>query len=266
MRYNAAMRWDYHISPQDPHQERDRNQHTIDAYDTGAEAYAATTPPVTDMHSPPRKWIDHALETLFQRGEIAHLPVLEIGSGTGRDAAYIESRGVAVQRTDATPAFVERLRRDGHDAKVLNALTDEYGGPYRMIFANAVFPHFSDEQMHQVTDKAFASLALNGLLAFSMKTTTFDRRYDQTIVEGWDTLVSPSGPTVPRKMGKERYYYVRNIYDTRRLINTINKSRNVGVVTYNTPRSYWTGFVVAKDGIQDMPESQTRISMPFPPL
>jgi protein-L-isoaspartate O-methyltransferase len=39
--------------------------------------------------------------------------VLELGSGPGRDADYLESRGAHVVRTDATPGFVDRLRAAG---------------------------------------------------------------------------------------------------------------------------------------------------------
>src|SRR5262249_20316941 len=45
--------------------------------------------------------------------------VLEIGSGHGRDARALEEGGVRVRRTDITPGFVERLRRDGYAADVL---------------------------------------------------------------------------------------------------------------------------------------------------
>jgi len=42
--------------------------------------------------------------------------VLEVGTGPGREAAYLEERGMQVDRTDATAAFVERLRVHGHEA------------------------------------------------------------------------------------------------------------------------------------------------------
>ena len=44
--------------------------------------------------------------------------VLEIGSGSGRDARALEEGGLSVRRTDITPAFVHLLRDGGHEADV----------------------------------------------------------------------------------------------------------------------------------------------------
>src|SRR3954451_4009810 len=42
--------------------------------------------------------------------------VLEIGSGSGRDARALEDAGLSVRRTDITPAFVRLLQDSGYDA------------------------------------------------------------------------------------------------------------------------------------------------------
>jgi SAM-dependent methyltransferase len=96
-------------------------------------------------------------------------PVLEIGSGPGRDADYLEGRGVQVTRTDATPAFVDRLRDAGHDARLLDARTDPLGGPYQGIFANAVLLHLSRDQFADLLRRARAATAPGGVLAFTLK-------------------------------------------------------------------------------------------------
>ncbi|MBO0881798.1 MAG: class I SAM-dependent methyltransferase, partial [Mycobacterium sp.] len=67
--------------------------------------------------------------------------VLEIGTGTGRDADLLERRGASVVRTDAATSFVRRLRAGDHQADVVNVLTDDLGGPYDGVFANAVLLH-----------------------------------------------------------------------------------------------------------------------------
>lgn len=46
--------------------------------------------------------------------------VLELGSGPGRDARYLEGCGVRVRRSDATRAFVDILREDGDEAQLLD--------------------------------------------------------------------------------------------------------------------------------------------------
>lgn len=96
-------------------------------------------------------------------------PVLEIGSGPGRDAGYLESRGVRVIRTDATPAFVDLLREAGHDARLLDARTDPLGGPYQGILANAVLLHLSRDQFEDLLRRARAATAPGGVLAFTLK-------------------------------------------------------------------------------------------------
>jgi SAM-dependent methyltransferase len=92
--------------------------------------------------------------------------LLELGSGTGRDAAELERRGHQVRRTDATPAFVEMMRADGFKADLLNALTDDYGGPYDLVFADAVFLHFTADQLAQVLAKCADAAPL---LAFTTR-------------------------------------------------------------------------------------------------
>ena len=102
-------------------------------------------------------------------GLAGHGPVLEIGSGPGRDADYLEARGVRVIRTDATPAFVDLLRAAGHDARLLDARTDPLGGPYQGIFANAVLLHLSRDQFEDMLRRALTATVPSGVLAFTLK-------------------------------------------------------------------------------------------------
>jgi SAM-dependent methyltransferase len=113
--------------------------------------------------------------------------VLEIGAGPGRDADELESRGLLVRRTDATPAFVERLRRLGHRAEVLDVLTDELGGPYAGIWASAVLLHVGRDQLAEVLVRCRAAVEPGGLLGISVK---------EGDGEGWTT----------EKLDAPRYY------------------------------------------------------------
>jgi SAM-dependent methyltransferase len=92
--------------------------------------------------------------------------VLELGSGTGRDAVELERRGFLVRRTDATQAFVEMMRADGHVVDRLDALRDDFGGPYDAVFADAVFLHFDRAQLADVLRKAARAAAV---LTFSTR-------------------------------------------------------------------------------------------------
>ena len=69
-------------------------------------------------------------------------------------------------------AFVKLLREQGHDAKVLNVLTDELGGPHDLVIANAVFLHFKSAELKAVLKKIYASLQPGGTLAFTVKKGT----------------------------------------------------------------------------------------------
>jgi len=92
-----------------------------------------------------------------------------LGSGTGRDALLLEARDLVVERTDATQAFVGMLRRGGHEGRVLNALSDDPGGPYAGVLANAVFLHFDDRELRHVLRRVRTSLATDGVLASTVK-------------------------------------------------------------------------------------------------
>jgi SAM-dependent methyltransferase len=84
----------------------DPNDTTLAAYQAAADRYIENSVP------PPPAVLDH-LDRLA--GLVGRRHVLELGSGPGRDAAYLEQRGVQVTRSEATPAFVERLRSAGHE-------------------------------------------------------------------------------------------------------------------------------------------------------
>ena len=100
---------------------------TVAAYDSSATAYADGT----------RELPDHvAAEVVaFVERLGPGARVLEVGSGSGRDARALEEAGrelgVSVRRTDVTPGFVELMRADGHAADVLDPLVDDLGDPVR---------------------------------------------------------------------------------------------------------------------------------------
>lgn len=95
--------------------------------------------------------------------------VLEIGSGGGRDALALEERGVRVRRTDVTPAFVDLLRAQGHEADVLDPLTDDLGGPYDGVWANACLLHVDRSDLPTVLRRLAEATRRGGVLALSVK-------------------------------------------------------------------------------------------------
>lgn len=103
---------------------------------------------------------------------IAHAPgaeVLELGSGPGREALYLEQRGMRVNRTDATPAFVERLQRAGHPARELDVRQGDLGGPFDAVLANAVLLHLTRDDLHAALRACHAATRPNGVFALTLK-------------------------------------------------------------------------------------------------
>ena len=73
-------------------------------------------------------------DPLFGAGDA----VLDIGCGTGKDAAHFAARGIAVHATDASPAMIrEAARRGGFTAEVMRAEDlAEAPGHYDGAFSN----------------------------------------------------------------------------------------------------------------------------------
>ncbi|TDO56212.1 methyltransferase family protein [Kribbella sp. VKM Ac-2571] len=132
------------------------NELTLAAYEQAAGKFRDSIP-----KDPNRLLIDLLAERLAPGGQ-----VLELGSGTGKDAIELESRGYVVRRTDATRAFVDMMRSDGYAADLLNAITDDFGGPYDAVYASAVFLHFDRAQLADVLRKAARSAPI---LAFATR-------------------------------------------------------------------------------------------------
>lgn len=133
----------------------------VSGYDAAAAEYAEAT---ADLHGEVRDWLDAFAGRIGAGGR-----VLEIGSGGGRDARALEEHGVRVRRTDVTPAFVELLRGQGHDADLLDPLTDELGGPYDGVWANACLLHVERADLPVVLARLAAATRPGGVLALSLK-------------------------------------------------------------------------------------------------
>ena len=153
---------------------------TVRSYDRDAAAYAARTATVPDT-------VRAALEQLAARlGPGAR--VIEIGSGGGRDALLMEQLGLAVRRTDVTPAFVALLREQGHACDRLDPLVDDLAspdGPYDAVWANASLLHVARADLPTVLGRLAEVTRPGGVLRMSLK---------EGDGEGWSTHGTISGP------------------------------------------------------------------------
>ena len=139
---------------------------TVASYDESAEAYrdhAPAMPPETAA----------ALDRF-----VAALPggarVLEVGSGSGRDALALEERGLSVRRTDIAPGFVRLLRAEGHDADLVDPLADDLAdpardAPYDGVWASASLLHVRREDLPHVLDNLASVTATGGPLHLAVK-------------------------------------------------------------------------------------------------
>lgn len=139
------------------------NQKTLSAYESHIEEYINGTP--QEVSGDVKNWINRTLDGLSIETRI-----LEFGSAFGRDADYIEDLGYTVQRTDATVGFVEYLTKRGHEAEVLNIITDPLpGDSYDLIFADAVLLHLTTSELEAVVRKVRTALIDGGRFSFSLK-------------------------------------------------------------------------------------------------
>ena len=135
---------------------------TLRVYEQTAELYVAASPSAVDGDV--AALLDAVVARLPAAGRL-----LELGSGPGLEAAYLERLGVTVDRTDATAAFVERLRRQGHEARVLDVRDGDLGGPYDAVLANAVLLHLDRADAARALAACLAATRPGGLLALTLK-------------------------------------------------------------------------------------------------
>jgi len=133
---------------------------TLRSYETAAQRYvdqsAAPSPALC-------AFLDRFADTVgFGR-------VLELGSGPGVDAAYLEQRGLDVSRTDATPAFVKMMRAAGREAHLLDIRTADLDGPWDAVLAQAVLLHLDRAQFADALQRIRQAVMDGGVLAFTVE-------------------------------------------------------------------------------------------------
>jgi len=133
---------------------------TLQSYETAAQRYADRT---GGLGPATRAFLDRLADTVG-RGS-----VLEIGSGPGLAATYLERRGLSVSRTDATRAFVEMMSAAGHEARVLDIRTDDLGGPWDAVLALAVLLHLDRGEFAEALRRVRDAVADGGVFAFTLK-------------------------------------------------------------------------------------------------
>lgn len=143
-----------------------RNHQTLASYERIALDYAEST------KGSPSGVVGEALRTLVDSLPPAGA-VLELGSGPGWDADFLESHGLRVRRTDATTAFRDFQRSRGKEAHPLNAITDRYTDDlwpaYEGVVALFVLQHIERGDAGRVLEKVSAALRPGGAFLASVR-------------------------------------------------------------------------------------------------
>lgn len=140
--------------------ERDASDITLNTYERTASRYAALSTPTSQTIA---KFLDQIVERVG-KGRI-----LELGSGPGTDAIYLETNGASVQRTDGARSFVEMMMKQGFAAHQLDIRQSEFGGPFSCVLANAVLLHLSRAECRDFMLRIRSAIEPGGILAFTVK-------------------------------------------------------------------------------------------------
>jgi SAM-dependent methyltransferase len=131
------------------------SRRTIQFYEGYAQEYSALG------SARPSRSIAGALRRMVE-----HVPpnglILEVGSGPGVDADYVESLGRRVRRTDPTRAFRDMQAARGKQVEPLDLLTDDLNGPYDAILAMCVVIHIERVHTDAVLSKVRGALRPGG--------------------------------------------------------------------------------------------------------
>ncbi|MGX1786752.1 class I SAM-dependent methyltransferase [Bosea sp. NPDC055332] len=138
------------------------NASTLAGYEGCADEYAETTAPKPEADDQPA-----LIELLKIVPPGSRL--LEIGSGPGWDADWLEERGLVVRRTDGADSFVDFQAGRGRQAERLDATGDPLGGPYDGIVALHVLQHVEREILPSVFARIAEAIRDGGAFLLALR-------------------------------------------------------------------------------------------------
>jgi cyclopropane fatty-acyl-phospholipid synthase-like methyltransferase len=138
------------------------NTSTLAGYEGCADDYADTTAPRPEADDQPA-----LVELLKLASPGSHL--LEIGSGPGWDADWLEERGLTVRRTDGAESFVQLQAARGRRAERLDVIRDPLGGPYDGVVALHVLQHVERETLPSVLARIAKAIRDGGVFLLALR-------------------------------------------------------------------------------------------------
>jgi SAM-dependent methyltransferase len=138
---------------------------TINSYEQIAQEYAdATAPESSGAAEFSRKGLRRLVDAVPAGGT-----ALEVGSGPGWDADFVESQGVAVRRTEVAEAFIDFQAARGKQVEKLDVTCDELGGPYDAVMALAVLQHVDRAEIPSLLRRVAAALQPGGVFLVAIR-------------------------------------------------------------------------------------------------
>jgi SAM-dependent methyltransferase len=131
-------------------------------YEEFADEYASSIP--HHVSGGMKEWLD-----VLVAGVPLATPIFEVGSGTGRDAAYLEGKGYSVQRSEIAGSFIRAFEEQGISVSEFDVLNDSFPGEQHLVFANSVFCHMTSRQVTNTLEKIYDVLVPGGRLGFNTK-------------------------------------------------------------------------------------------------
>jgi len=142
-----------------PDQARDENwRHTREAYENNPRLLLRNT----------LQAFDGSIKTFYDKA-LKYVPlkanILEIGSGDGCGADYLEALGYTVLRTDPIRNFVRFQKSRGKKTHQFDVLTQVLAQRFDLVLAPAVFHHFDDEDFEDAAKHVFDMLPSYGIFS-----------------------------------------------------------------------------------------------------
>jgi 2-polyprenyl-3-methyl-5-hydroxy-6-metoxy-1,4-benzoquinol methylase len=135
------------------------NGRTVAAYENYARRYASNVSPPSGSGASALRRFAEALPS--------HGRVLDIGSGPGWDADFLEALGLNVHRTDVTASFRDFQIERGKQCDALDVLRDEIPETYDGILMLCVLQHFERSEVDAVLQKLAVALKPGGAMLLS---------------------------------------------------------------------------------------------------
>ena len=147
------------------------NQKTLEIYDKVASLYLLSSIKHDKLDIEAAKRKKEQLQK-FLKESFSSIPkgsnILEIGSGDGENAKYLQQLGYNVIASDVASDFLKAIKEKGLKTIKFNVLEDDFLNKYFGILCYRVFVHFTKDDMIKVIKKIYDSLEKNGIFVFNV--------------------------------------------------------------------------------------------------